>query len=116
MNQLPKKQLKRNIIISKEEMERLRRYLEHEPASEKECLSEDETVTYTADFGNGMEMDVKVCGVQYIEGGNNTAWSEAVLFENGSEVCCTEPDEALEGEWRLIYEGTEYVADVMSTP
>lgn len=39
---------------------------------------------HTAIFGNGIEMDIKLCGVQYEDGGFNKPWTEAVLFKNGT--------------------------------
>ena len=57
-------------------------------------------------------MDIKCCGVQYEEGGVNTAWTEAVLFKNGSEVCHSEPNEGFFGEWTLETNGDEYVVNV----
>lgn len=77
-------------------------------------LGEDETISYTADFGNGMEVDVKVCGVQYEEESTcNSAWAEAVLFRHCSEVCCTEPDDEFFGQWQLEHGGAAYRVNVM---
>ena len=76
--------------------------LEKEPACEAECFGEDDNITYTADLGNGYEMDVSVYGVQYDpENTSNLPWTEAVLFRNGSEVMCSEPDAEFFGDWTL---------------
>lgn len=84
--------------------------LNNEPCSEEECLGEDEPIVYTAQFEDDIEMDIKICGVQYDdgEGACNLPWTEAVLFHNGEEVACTEPSESLLGEWTLDYDGITY--------
>lgn len=93
--------MKKEIIINREKLATINKYLTVEPKTEDECLSEDETITYTAVFDDGYEVDVKCCGVQFREGESNLAWSEAVLFKNGMEVCCTEPEFEFDGEWEL---------------
>lgn len=55
-----------------------------------------ETLSETAVFDKGYEMDIKLCSAD--DGGY---WTEAVLFKNGSEVCCTEPCDDFFGEWEL---------------
>ena len=79
-----------------------------EPKSEADCMGEDNTIVYTARFDDCMEMDIKVCGVQFREGENNLPWTEAVLFRYGSEVACTEPAEDYFGLWEIEYEGVKY--------
>ena len=91
----------RILVIEHQKAERIRYLLEHEPKTEKECMPEDEVITYTADFGNGFEMDVKICGVQYQEGQDNLPWTEAVLFYEGEEIACSEPSENFFGVWGL---------------
>lgn len=102
------------IGVSKKTLDMINRYLTVEPKDASECLGEDETIRFTADFGNGIEMDIKVCGVQFDEfNTSNTAWTEAVLFDNGCQVACSDVDDTFEGEWRLEYDGIEYVANVV---
>ena len=108
--------INKNLWLRKSELEDLRALLSHEPASESECFGEDKTISHTVSFGNGVEMDIKVCGVQYHEGESNTAWSEAVLFVNGSEVACSEPSDAIDGEWILDHDGDEFRAVVRELP
>lgn len=86
-----------------------------EPASEKECFGESDTFTCTADFGGGIEADVKCCGIKYREGDSNLAWAEAVLFKDGAECCYTEIEDSFEGRWELSLDGTEYVVDVKAS-
>jgi hypothetical protein len=62
-----------------------------------------ETLSETAVFDNGYEIDIKLCSAD--DGGY---WTEAVLFWNGSEVCCTEPCDDFFGEWELECDGTIY--------
>ena len=76
-------------------------------------FGEDDQFACTADFGGGVEMDIKCCGVQYEEGGFNNAWAEAVLFDNGCEVAVSDIDDDFFGEWELEYNGTTYVTEVV---
>lgn len=106
--------LHQDLHVGAEDLAQIEKLLNEEPESEEECMGEDETISYTANFGNGIEMDVKVCGVQYEEGGNNTPWTEAVLFENGCEVGCSDACDVFEGEWELEHEGIMYTVNVMA--
>ena len=71
-------------------------------------FGEDETITVTANFGNGYEMDIKCCGAD-----DETAWTEAVLFYHGSEVCCSEPSDEFLGEWELKTGSDKYIVNVV---
>lgn len=78
-----------------------------------DSFGEDDAYVETAVFDNGFEMDIKVCGAQYEgAGGSNSAWSEAVLFQDGCEVCCTDPDDSLYGEWELEHDDDVFVVNV----
>lgn len=76
-------------------------------------FGEDLAITKTAVFNSGYEMDIKCCGVQYEEGADNCAWTEAVLFHNGSEVCYTEPSDEFVGEWELTDGDNIYIVNVV---
>lgn len=104
----------KTIKISKEEAEQINKHLHVEPTCADECLGEDITISHTAIFDNDFEMDIKCCGVQYDEDSeSNTAWTEAVLFHNGSQICYSEPDDEYIGAWSLDDEyGNEYVVIV----
>lgn len=103
------------IKIDRIEAEQINKHLHVEPTCADECLGEDIAITNTAKFENGFEMDIKCCGVQYNEDDeSNTAWTEAVLFQNGNELCSTEPSDEYLGEWILEYDGNEYVVLVES--
>lgn len=65
-------------------------------SNEDEYQGEDNTITVTAVFPDGMKMDVKCCGCD-----NDPSWTEAVLFQDGSEVCCTDVEEEFLGPWEL---------------
>lgn len=101
-----------SIYISREEADEIGHWLNDEPECEDDCLPEDVTITKTARFDDGMEMEVKCCGVKYEEGYSNVAWTEAVLFQGAGEVACSEPSDEFLGEWRLECDGIEYVTFV----
>ena len=107
------------IKVNKNRLKMINNFLTKEPASESECLGEDETITETAVFPDGTEADIKCCGVQYREGESNTAWTEMVLFRNGSEIGFTEPQEAeFEGRWEYIAENNgeeiRYIVNIVA--
>ena len=100
----------KKLFINMKESEQIRKHLHVEPTCAEECLGEDIAIVHTVNFGNGIEMDIKCCGVQYDENAeSNTAWTEAVLFRNGYEICYTEPSDEYLGEWVCEYNGNEYV-------
>lgn len=102
---------KKTIVIPKLKAAYFNKILANQQGHE---LGEDETITYTARFDNGIEMDIKICGVHFKENEDNTPWTEAVLFDHGCEVCCTEPSDSFFGEWELEIDGTVY--KVLVTP
>lgn len=79
-----------------------------EPQNEDECLGVDFTYTETVRFENGMEADIKLCGVDYEVGTCNIPWTEMVLFKNGSEVACTDVADDYFGMWEIEYNGDTY--------
>ena len=100
------------IYITKGEEKFCNKYLTVEPKSEEDCLPDGCQMVRTAEFDNGYEMDVKLCGVCYEEGGCNTAWTEAVLFKNRCEVACTDVADEYTGEWELEHDGNKFVVEV----
>lgn len=100
------------ICIGKEEADRIEKLLSVKPKNQKECFGPDETIMHTADFGGGIEMDVKLCGVAYEEDSDNLPWTEAVLFHDGCQVAMCEPDEEYFTVWELEYEGVTYAVNV----
>lgn len=72
------------IKISKEVVDRINSYLLMNTTLEgtKGCAVIE---TLTANFGLGIEADIKVCN------GDSGPWIDAVLFENGHEIMILEP-------------------------
>lgn len=105
----------KTIEISKDLAEHIRHILEDEPADESECFgSKEPAISVTAMFENGNMIDVKCCGVDYEEGGYNTGWTEAVLFDaNGYELGFTEVEDEFVGDWELAHGKDEYVVHVV---
>lgn len=74
-----------------------------------DMMGEDDTYIVTAEFENGMEMDIKICGCD-----NGEPWTEGVLFnKNSSEVAYTEPSEEFFGEWCFEYNNDIYVVNIV---
>ena len=102
-----KKIYETTLIVSESAFEKIRGYLEAK--DENEYQGEDNTITYTGTFDNGYQMDVKCCGCQ-----DEPSWTEAVLFnQKGYELCCTDPDDDFEGEWRLEYDNEIYIVNIL---
>ena len=81
-------------------------------------FGEDSTITETAVFDDGFEMSIKCCGVKWEECGDNTAWTEAVLFEDAMggwvvPVSYSEPSDHFLGEWKLSYGEDTYIVNVV---
>jgi hypothetical protein len=70
---------------------------------------------WTANFPDHMEIDIKVVDSynanEWI--GYCGPWCEAVLFEYGCEVACSEASETLAGEWTLTHQNNQYTVVVM---
>lgn len=104
----------REIIITEDIASKIKRLLETQPTCESECFGEDEKITYSARFDDGYEIDVQLCGVQYEESNNdNTPWTQAVLYKNGSEICFTEPSDEFFGKWVLETDDATYIVNVI---
>ena len=91
----------KTICLSDTMADLINRYCEIEPDCAEDCLGEDDTITKTVVFGNGYQMDIKCCGVQFRPGESNTAWTEAILWFNGAMVSYTEPSDGFMGDWEL---------------
>lgn len=80
--------------------------------TEDDFQGEDQTISYTAHFSDGKEMDIKCCGCQQA-----ASWAEAVLFdEHGCELCVSETSDRFDGQWHLCYDGIDYLVTVTSNP
>lgn len=94
------KKIKKILTISKQDMESYRKMMTADDLDYGEYgISRYSTVkSWAVDFGNGYEMDLKVCSGDSGE----PLWCEAVLFKNGCEVECSEVYDNLEGVWGLF--------------
>lgn len=103
------------ITISKEKAKFINYALTHEPKCKEDMvMGEDSTIVNYVNFPNGYSMDIKCCGVKFDPSTSNTAWTEAVLFdENGVEVACSDAEEQYTGKWELKDDDTTYIVDVM---
>lgn len=93
------------IEITNGESNRIQGYLD--AVRESEYQGKDNTITHTARFPDGMEMDIKCCGNK-----DSSSWAEAVLFDHGCEAACSEVRESYLGAWELEYDGIIYTTDV----
>lgn len=64
----------------------------------------DTLMTYTANFENNIEADIKVCDTD----SETTPYIDAVLFDNGSQVDVIEPSDELLGEYVFFYDDNCY--------
>ena len=67
----------------------------------------NEIITHTAKFPNGIEADIKLVICE-----DEPPYAEGVLFHNGFELTCTEPDDTYDREWNFEFNGIEYVVIV----
>lgn len=97
----------RKLTLTKGEATHINRLL-----STSGALGLDDTIIYTVFFDADIEMDIKLCGAD-----EDVPWTEAVLFQNGCEVGCTDVHDAYLGEWCIEFDNDEYVVfvDVEST-
>lgn len=95
----------RTIKISGKEMELINDLLSltGDEIYQKYGYKRDETITHTAKFPNGIEADIKLVICQ-----EDTPYTEGVLFHNGFELACTEPNCVYDGKWNFEYDGIEY--------
>lgn len=63
---------------------------------------------WTANYGDGFEIDLKVCSGAHPD----PLWCEAVLFHYGHELVCSEVEDELAGTWQLESGGTRYHLEV----
>lgn len=90
------------IMISKAESDIINGYLY--ARSEAQYQGEDNTITKSVIFPDGMCMDVKCCGSKDVP-----SWTEAVLFDRcGNEVAHTEVFDEFEDIWELEHDGILY--------
>ena len=98
---MPEKNYYAALCLTADTLAFIHTLLHTEPSCSSECFGEDEKISYTVRFSDGVEMDLEICGVQYQEGTSNLPWTQAVLFLSGSELAFTEPEGDFCGEWTL---------------
>jgi len=64
---------------------------------------------FTADFGGGIEADIKVCN-------GDGPYVDPVLFIDGYEICLGEPRWHLEGDYEFSFLGDTYTVCIMPAP
>ena len=75
-------------------------------------INDGDIVVAVGDFGNGVEMDVRICGENCC-GEHPALWSEAVLYRDGTEIAHTECAYDLRGAWSLTDDnGAEYIVEI----
>ena len=76
--------------------------------------SEDNTISVTVEYDDGMQMDIKCCGGG--DDASDASWTEAVLFApsclGGGQVACTDADDTFVQTWEIEYENRIYRAIV----
>lgn len=103
---VPSLEYRQSLKISDRELAIIHRYLN--ASTEEDYQGENNTITHTAIFPDGTQMDIKCCGSQ-----DEPSWTEAVLFDrHGCELTHTEVCEDYLGTWTLSHDGIRYVADV----
>lgn len=56
-------------------------------------------MSWTTDFGGGIEIDVNIYNAE------NGPWGEAVVFNNNNQVDCSDVDDDIFREWTFELEG-----------
>lgn len=108
--------LEATVEIPESRLKEIDHYLTDEPASPDDGLSTDDIIVYTARFADGYEMDIQCCGVQFQSDSDNTAYSEARLFDSdGYEVAYDMGDCTLRGDWTLKHFDRTYIAHVVAS-
>ena len=91
--------------VNPTDLNKLDHMLTVEPVNENDFndnyMHADDVFSITVKFSDGTEMEIKCCGVRYAPEGSNTAWAEAVLFKNGSEIIHSNPRDRYRGEWEM---------------
>lgn len=103
------------VEITAQMAEGIRHILEDEPTCYEDCFgSKEPAISVTATFDDGCMVDVKCCGVDYEEGGYNTGWTEAVLFDaSGCELTFTDVEDFFVGDWVIEHDDAEYIVHVV---
>ena len=74
----------------------------------------DTLAVWTVDFGDGVEMDIKVCLSVDAWGNGAKIWSEANLVVGGVESYSTDAQYELLGQWSVPWYGIRYAVEVIA--
>lgn len=105
----------KTLYVPRNTVKMIERLLTVEPRSESECFSENEApFSFSSEFEDRAVMIVHVCGVQYVKGQSNTAWSELLLCDknDGSVIFTSEPQNRFLGRWEAENDGDSYILNI----
>lgn len=104
----------KTIQIDNNKIEYIKNLINKEPSSEKECFGENQKHIVSVVFENKYKMYIDVYGCKFEENGKNTAWLQAVLYdENNIELKSSSPEIYYSNEWIIDYNGDEYIINIM---
>ena len=89
-----------SILIDSKEADLMQAYLDSDGEDSVGTVQ-----TYTADFGDGVEADIKVCK-------GDPPFVDAVLYDKGSEGQLMDVSDELLGEYLFYYDGKVYAVTV----
>ena len=74
---------------------------------------DDVIKTFTANFGKGIEIDVKVVGIPDNHELAGQSYVDAIFFHDGLEVTALEVSEEIIGDFHFYYEGVDYTFRIL---
>ncbi len=92
------------IYISKDENKKWQKILNRENRSADYPYG-DVIKRFCADFGDGIEADIKVCN-------GDAPYIDSVLFQNGKEVKVLDVSDCLIGDYPFEYKGDIYMVKI----
>jgi hypothetical protein len=96
-------------IVSDEEMDQIYRIL----VGDESVTEKDGSITFTANYGNGIEMDVKIVLVRDDDFKGNS-YIDSVLYEDGQEVASWADAELLEDDdFVFVHNDITYIFSIM---
>lgn len=78
-------------------------------------MGEDDVESYLVTFDDDTVMDLRFCGVEFEEGSDNAAYTEALLIREDTSIALSDPsDFAVDDEWELSDDdGNVYVVTIV---
>lgn len=86
------------LVLGFEEREKIEKH-----RLSKNLMGENDIISNTVKFGNGVTMEIRLCGSRYYY-----PWTEAILSKDSQEVCRTRPRGFYFDRWDMEYEGDVY--------